>query len=196
MEDLATVQGQVLPDPKQPLRSTPPAKPLSVLIVGVDSMRSDMAVPRVAPNMEAFASKAIQFTHHRSGGNGTRPGLFPLSCDIPSTYYQAFYAAQQAPVRIETFQCDGCDVGVFPRDRNEMVGYSDRSAFRSVPNLPGKQGDREATQGWLGFLDHRETAKPFFGFVFYESAPGGCRPGYPGPEGTDLSAPGEIGRRG
>ncbi len=194
LNDLGAVQSAVLDYPKHPLTCTPPAAPLNVLIIGIDAMRSDSANPRVAPNIARFGERAVRFGRHWSAGNGTRPGLFSLFYGLPATYWGAFYAAQQPPVLIETFQKLGYKVGVFPSNPTDKLVGLDRTAFRSVPDLPKTQGDVEVTKGWLDFVAKRAPDEHFFGFLFYESSPGSCPPQYPRPV-DDPSLPGEADRR-
>lgn len=189
LDDLGEVQDAVLDYPKQPLVCTPPPAPLNVLIIGIDAMRSDSANPRVAPNIARFGEQAVRFDRHWSAGNGTRPGLFSLFYGLPATYWNAFYAAQQPPVLIETFQKFGYEVGVFPSNPTDKLVGLDRTAFRSVPDLPDTQGDVQVTQGWLDFVARRTPDEHFFGFLFYESSPGTCPPEYPRPE-DDPGLPG------
>jgi membrane-anchored protein YejM (alkaline phosphatase superfamily) len=192
--DLGGVQDAVLDYPKSPLSCAPPASPLNVLIIGIDAMRADSANPRVAPNIARFSEQAVRFGRHWSAGNGTRPGLFSLFYGIPATYWDAFYAAQQPPVLIETFQKHGYAVGVFPSNPTDKLVGLDRTAFRSVPDLPDTHGDENVTLGWLDFVGRRAPGERFFGFLFYESSPGTCPPHYPRPE-DDPSLPGEAERR-
>jgi membrane-anchored protein YejM (alkaline phosphatase superfamily) len=65
----------------------------------------------------------------------------------------------------------------------------DRTAFANVPNLrivtepasdPGWKRDRTLTNEWYEWLDGREQDRPFFGFLFYDSAmSGSVPPDYP-----------------
>jgi membrane-anchored protein YejM (alkaline phosphatase superfamily) len=192
--DLGEVQDAVLDYPKQPLRCSPPPAPLDVLVIAIDAMRADSANPRVAPNIARFGEQALRFGKHWSAGNGTRPGLFSLFYGLPPTYWNAFYAAQQPPVLIETFQKHGYRVGVFPSNPTDKLVGLDRTAFRSVPDLPDTHGDVNVTEGWLEFVAHRAPGERFFGFLFYESSPGTCPPDYPRPE-DDPGLPGETERR-
>jgi uncharacterized protein len=193
LSKLGDVQDAILDYPKKPLQCAPPPRPLNVLIIGIDAMRADSASPRVAPHIAAFGEQALRFTAHWSAGNGTRPGLFSLFYGLPATYWSAFYAAQQPPVLIETFQEHGYRVGVFPSNPTDKLVGLDRTAFRSVADLPDTSGDLEVTSGWLDFVAH-DTGQPFFGFLFYESSPGSCPAEYPRPP-DDVAAPGNAGPR-
>jgi membrane-anchored protein YejM (alkaline phosphatase superfamily) len=193
--EMADVQDALLDYPKQPLRCTPPPAPLNVLVIGLDAMRADMVTPRITPHITRFAADALPFESHWSGGNGTRPGLFSLFYGIPATYWFAFYSAQRPPVLIETFQAHGYRMGIFPGNPSDQLVGLDRTAFRSVPDLPNTAGDVAVTDGWLGWIAAHPREQPFFAFLFYESAPGGCVPGRPRVSDVPVDAPGDAGRK-
>jgi len=195
IEDLGAVQEGVLDYPKQALQCDPPERPLNVMLIGVDAMRADYVVDRVVPNIAEFAASSLRFESHWSGGNGTRPGLFSLFYAIPATYWGAFYAAQQAPVLIETFQRHGYAFGIFPSNPADRLVGLERTAFRTIPDLPSSAGDVAATDGWLRWFDQHDPDRPFFSFLFYESAPGACPEEYERVSEVDVSAPGDAGRR-
>jgi membrane-anchored protein YejM (alkaline phosphatase superfamily) len=195
VEHLAPLQARLLDYPKQELRCTPPAAPYNVLLIGIDSMRADMRVPRVAPAIARLASESLDFDEHWSGGNGTRPGLFSLFYGVPATYWESFYAAQRPPVLIQAFQRHGYAMAVFPSNPPDRLVGLDRTAFRTIEHLPETRGDAAVTQGWLAWLAQRDPFRPFFGFLFYESPPGNCGEGLPRPAGVDFAAGGEVARR-
>jgi len=175
---LATERQGVLHYPLAPLRCTPPASPPNILVIGLDAMRPDAVDPRIAPNVSRFAESAIRFTNHWSGGNGTRVGLFSLFYGLPPTYWRAFYSEQRSPVWIDEMQAAGYQLGIFPGNPPDKIVGLDRTAFRNVPDLVATRGDAETAQGWIRWLGARDPKRPFFGFLFFESAPGGCLPSY------------------
>jgi len=195
LSDLGEIQEGVLDYPKQALRCDPPEAPLNVLLIGLDAMRADYVDARVVPHIAEFARSSLRFDQHWSGGNGTRPGLFSFFYGIPATYWGAFYASQQAPVLIETFQANHYEFGIFPSNRADRLVGLERTAFRTIPNLPTTVGDVAATDGWLDWFEKRDKSKPFFSFLFYESAPGACPPSYERVSDVDVDTPGDAGRR-
>ena len=192
---LALESEGLLDYPKRPISLLLPERRLSVLLIGLDAMRADALNERVTPNLARAASRAIRFEQHWSGGNGTRPGLFSLFYGLPATYWHAFYAAQRPPVLIESFQRAGYDVRVFPSNPADRLVGLERTAFRSVPELPTTVGDEAVTTGFESFLASRDVDTPFFAFLFYESAPGGCGPERPRVSSTPTDAPGDAGLR-
>jgi len=156
----------------------PAARLPNILIIGLDAMRPDVVEPRIAPNIDRFAQRAIRFESHWSGGNGTRVGLFSLFYALPPTYWKAFYSEQRSPVLIDELQAAGYQLGIFPGNPPDKIVGLDRTAFRNVPDLVATPGDAEIAKAWIGWLGRRQPERPFFGFLFFESAPGGCHPEY------------------
>src|SRR4029450_1779022 len=165
--------------PLAPLRCEPRAPRLHVLLVVIDAMRADVLTAAVAPRLTEFARGAIQFDQHTSGGNSSRAGMFSLFYGIPATYWNALANPAQPPVMMDLFRQHNYQLGLFvsvPLD--DAVGL-DRTAFARVPDLRlrtssryrGWSGkDRGLTDEWYGWLDRRDPARPFFGFLYYNAA--------------------------
>lgn len=179
LHELGSERKGVLRYPLAALRCTAPETPSNILVIGLDAMRPDAATARIAPNIDRFAARAIRFENHWSGGNGTRVGLFSLFYAIPPTYWRAFYSEQRSPVLVDQLQAAGYQLGVFPGNPPDKIVGLDRTAFRNVPDLIATQGDAEIASGWIRWLGQRDPKRPFFGFLFFESAPGGCKAAYP-----------------
>lgn len=181
LNELASERKGVLRYPLAPLRCTPPGPLPNILVIGLDAMRPDAVDPRISPHIDRFARGAIRFENHWSGGNGTRVGLFSLFYALPPTYWRAFYSEQRSPVWIDEVQKAGYQLGVFPGNPPDKIVGLDRTAFRNVPDLVATRGDAEIASGWVRWLGARDPKRPFFGFLFFESAPGGCKQGYEQP---------------
>ena len=165
--------------PLVPLRCEPRGPRLNVLLVVIDAMRADALTPAVAPRLAGFARGAIQFDQHHSGGNSSRAGMFSLFYGLPATYWDAFANLARPPVVMDLFQLHGYQLGLFTSSPvYDGVGL-DRTALAGVPDLrlrtsssyPGSSGrDRTLTDEWYGWLDRRDPARPFFGFLYYNAA--------------------------
>jgi uncharacterized protein len=165
--------------PLAPLRCEPHAPRLNVLLVVIDAMRADALTVAVAPRLAEFARGATQFDQHYSGGNSSRAGMFSLFYGIPATYWDAFADLARPPVVMDLFREYGYQLGLFvsaPLD--EGVGL-DRTALAGVPDLRLRtssryrgwsEKDRGLTDEWYGWLDRRDPARPFFGFLYYNAA--------------------------
>ncbi|HKW95353.1 MAG TPA: DUF3413 domain-containing protein [Methylomirabilota bacterium] len=165
--------------PLAPLRCTPRAPLPSVLLVVIDGMRADALTPESAPRLSELATGATRFDHHYSGGNSSRAGMFSLFYGLPATYWTAFADVARPPVLMDLFRAYAYQFGVFasaPVYRN-VVGL-DRTALARVPNLrletsspyPESSGwDRSLTDEWLAWIERRDPARPFFGFLYYNA---------------------------
>ena len=166
--------------PLAPLQCRPPSSLLNVLLVVIDGMRADALRPDLAPRLSEFAPEAIRFDSHYSGGNASRPGMFSLFYGLPATYWDAFADIARPPVLMDLFRQHGYQLGLFASAPvNSWVVELDRTALARIPHLrletispyPGASGkDRTLTDEWYEWLDHRDAAYPFFGFLYYNAA--------------------------
>jgi uncharacterized protein len=166
--------------PLAPLRCNPRSPMPNVLLVVIDGMRADALTPVAAPRLSEFARDAIRFDGHYSGGNSSQTGMFSLFYGLPPTYFDAFYDFIRPPVLMDLFRQYHYQLGLFasaPVDR-ALVGL-DRTAFARVPNLRLQTGspdtgnaerDRRLTEEWYDWLEGRDPARPFFGFLYYNTA--------------------------
>lgn len=141
-----------------------------------ESLRFDMLTPEIMPGTWAFAQKATQFTNHYSGGNGTRQGLFALFYGLYGSYWHSFLAERRGPILIDLLMQDGYQMQMYTGARFTYPEF-DKTIFANVPSRllheagisPGWRADRKNVAKALDFLDHRDSAKPFFLFMFFES---------------------------
>ena len=164
--------------PRAPLRCEPPRPLPSVLLIVVDAMRADSLNPTSTPRMEAFARGALRFDRHYSGGNSSRAGMFSLFYSVPASYWDAFADDHRPPLLMDLFRQYGYQLGLFASSPvySWVVGL-DRTALARVPNLrqetkspyPLSAGrDRRLTEEWFQWLERRDPARPFFGFLYYD----------------------------
>jgi hypothetical protein len=176
MEDTA---GRLLDYPRHPLQCTT-ERPLNLLLIVVDSMRGSMLTPDYAPEMSHFAARrGITFRNHFSGGNSSRMGMFSLFYGLPPGYWSTFSALQRAPVLMDELQARGYQLGLYSSNTLYRPVVLDRTAFANVPDLrivtepatdPAWKRDRTLTGEWYAWLEQRDPERPFFGFLFYDSA--------------------------
>jgi membrane-anchored protein YejM (alkaline phosphatase superfamily) len=161
--------------PLYPLNCQPPPTPLNIIVILIDSWRSDALNAQVTPNLERFAQRAVRFTDHYSGGNATRIGVFSLFYAIPGTYWHRMLAERQGPVFITQLLEQRYGVHAF-RSAPLVSPEFDRTVFAQVGGLrmrsDGKDSaerDRDLTGDFLSFLDSRTDEQPFFALLFYDS---------------------------
>lgn len=164
--------------PRAPLRCDRPARLLNVLLIVVDAMRADLLAPRTAPNLSAFSEQAITFESHWSGGNSSRAGMFSLFYGLPANYWEAFAGAARPPLLMDAFHDHDYQLGLFASaDVTAAVGL-ERTLLARVPNprlrtLAQRSGSHErdlvVSEEWREWLDRRNPAQPFFGFLYYDA---------------------------
>jgi len=155
-------------------------EPMNLLIILVDAMRSDMLSPEISPNIFRYAEKSgARFTQHFSGGNSSKVGAFSFFYGLPPGYWNAFEALQQPPVLVDQLQKENYQLGIFSSHTMYRPVMLDRTAFAKVPNLrlsseplsdPPWKRDRTVVREWEQWLAERDPSRPFFGFLFFDSA--------------------------
>ena len=170
---LATSMG--LAYPRAALRCAASASPPNVLFVVIDSWRADALKPEVTPNLARLAEESQRFTNHVSGGNATRIGMFSLFYGLPGTYWHDMLGERRGAVFVQELMRQGYDVEVF-RSAPLFSPEFDRTIFVGVPDLRLRsdgarawQRDRDLTEDFVGWLDKRDSKRPFFALLFYDS---------------------------
>jgi membrane-anchored protein YejM (alkaline phosphatase superfamily) len=160
--------------PTEELKCGAPEK-LNILFILLDSTRADMLNPTVMPNAFALSKKSTVFDEHFSGSNSTRGGVFGLFYGLPPLYFDKFKETHTPPVLMDEVLQNHFEIeilGSAPLTKPEF----DQTIFGKIENLrkkskagPALKRDLEITDEWLHFTKNRDTRKPFFGFLFYDS---------------------------
>ena len=164
--------------PINPLRCAPRTPMPNVLLVVIDAMRADALAPEAAPRLSAFARDTVVFDRHYSGGNASRAGMFSLFYGVPATYWDAFADFARPPLVMDLFRQYGYQLGLFASSPVYRGVGLDRTVLARIPDVrletgspyPGSSGrDRTLTEQWFQWLDARDPARPFFGFLYYNA---------------------------
>lgn len=147
----------------------------NVLMIVLDSTRYDQLNADVMPHAHQLKEKSLNFQQHFSGSNSTRGGIFSLFYGLPPLYFEKFREAKRGPVLFDELIRQNYDFGIFSSAPLTMPEFN-QTVFQQIPNLRVKskaQGavdrDAEITQLAVDFLRHRDSKKPFFTFLFYDS---------------------------
>jgi len=147
----------------------------NIVIILIDALRPDSIDPELTPTLAAFRADGLRFSQQYSGGNSSRMGLFSMFYGLPSTYWQAFYDVQRAPVLMDEIKARQYDVGLFSAVGFGSPALIDRTAFAGWPDLAEKRDDlsgtdrnKVATADWLRWLGQQSGDRPIFGFVYYD----------------------------
>jgi membrane-anchored protein YejM (alkaline phosphatase superfamily) len=154
-------------------------QPLNVLLIMADALRWDMVNKIAMPFLSRYADEqGQQFLQHFSGGNSSRMGVFSAFYGLPPGYWSSFEAMQRSSVLIDQLQSQGYQLGLFSSATLYRPVTLDRTAFANVANLrmqtepaeaPAWQRDQIMLKDWEQWLAQRDQARPFFGFLFFDS---------------------------
>ena len=155
-------------------------KPMNLLLILADAMRSDMLQEKTSPFLWGMAHGQAQwFTRHFSGGNSSRMGVFSLFYGLPPGYLSSFESLQRSSVFVDELQRQNYALGLFTSYTMRRPVSLDRTAFANVPNLrihtePEEatpwQRDQTITSDWKNWLKQHNRQQPFFGFLFYDAS--------------------------
>lgn len=167
--------GQLL-YPLSPLQCAAPERPLNVLVVLIDALRPDRVTAAAMPTVHALAEQGLHFTNHYSGGNSSRMGIFSLFYGLPSTYWQTFYDTQRQPVLMEQMLGLDYEVSAFSSVGFGSPAQIDRTLFAAVDPAArqvgeaseGRDRNQAITEQWQTWFANRDTARPFFSFLYYD----------------------------
>lgn len=163
--------------PLNPIKFNKPAKPYNIIWLTSESLRADMLNEKVMPNTWQFAGNAARYTRNYSGGNGTRMGVFSMFMGMPGNYWFPFMQARRGAAIIDVLQQQNYQTSFYT---SALFSYPefDQTIFAQVPanqlhtiqkGQTGWENDRDNVSNLLSFIDNRDTAKPFFTFMFFES---------------------------
>ncbi|UJF19861.1 DUF3413 domain-containing protein [Vibrio sp. SS-MA-C1-2] len=147
----------------------------NLLIIMVDSLRSDAISSFITPNLNSFAAENINYTQHFSASNSNQAGVFSLFYGLPPTYMESSKADNLTPVLIQTlhkrnyqfglFSGDGFDDSVYPTaifNHKELV----QSSTEEKTEKPNTQqfNDTMAIDDWKSWLTQQKENK-WFGYI-------------------------------
>ena len=167
--------------PMHPMQCTRAKKPYNIVIIMLDAWRFDMLNPKTSPNIYKFSTQAQVFNPHLSGGNCTGPGVFSLFYSIPYTYWTSVMQQKKSPVLINELLKQNYDIKIL---RSASLHYPafDKTIFQKLKNLrintPGQysyQRDQRITEDFKAFLNNRQSNRPCFSFVFYDTSHSYCQ---------------------
>lgn len=162
--------------PKQPLVSDSTAATPNIVLIALDSWNYRAFTPEVAPNIDAFAKRNLQFENHLSSSNGTKGSIFGLFYGISSFYWNDFDVSGVTPVLVDELQKSGYEFRTFPSATLNSPNFA-KLLFYKVdgiePTTEGKMAcdrDENLTRHFVDYLDKRDEASnsPFFAFLFYD----------------------------
>lgn len=140
-----------------------------------ESLRWDMLTPDIMPNLYALSKRSWNLSHHYSGGNGTRQGMFSLFYGLYGSYWDAFLRANQGPVLMDVMNKYHYDKFIYTSASFTYPEF-DETIFARVPKKllhedhqsEPWQCDIRNTTSLINNIKHHDNTNPFFGFIFFE----------------------------
>ncbi|MGE3920567.1 MAG: DUF3413 domain-containing protein [Gammaproteobacteria bacterium] len=167
--------------PLKPLVCNTPKKQLNLVIIAIDSWRFDSITPSIMPNLFNFSKNSEHYLQHFSGGNGTRAGIFSLFYGLPATYWDSALNTHKDPVLIDTLLNEQYKTKILASAELTLPEFN-KTVFLKIHSLatksPGKNPlvrDQYITKSAISFIkSNKNKNKPFFTFLFYDSAHSFC----------------------
>ena len=172
-----------LPDPRlselayplAPLRCQSNQRP-NILMVVLESLRSDALDPRTMPNTWSLAARSQVFDHHYSTGNATRFGLFGLLYGLPGGYWQPMLAEQRGSLLFHVLQQQGYAIHIhgsaplYSPEFDRTAFAAVRSQLQTAPSaLPVAERDRHVVETLRAQIKASSRDSPWFGFAFLDA---------------------------
>lgn len=149
---------------------------LNVVIIAIDSLRSDVVEPKIMPNLTRISEKGISFQDHYSAGNATRSGIFGLFYGLPPFYWKDALSSGISPVLMNGFIESGYSIGVFSTATLKRPEFYSTVFSGINPLRMGSKGsgnvierDLESVDDFEKWLSARDKDKKFMGFIFLDS---------------------------
>jgi hypothetical protein len=151
---------------------------LNIIFILIDCLRFDMIEKDIMPEVYAFSKKdhILNFKNHLSGGNGTREGIFTLFYGLSGTYWNAIEDENISPLFMDVLIKKNYQMGIFGSATLKAPPFHN-TVFSDIKNLrissDGKtawERDIDITKDFIEWIETKKTDKPFFSFLFYDSA--------------------------
>lgn len=177
-EDLETFgsEDQNLNYPKHKLEISKSGQ-TNIILILIDAWYYKALDSTVMPNISRFATQCDNFTHHYSGSNGTRTGVFSLFYSIPGLYWDDVLASKRGSILVDALLENSYQVKTFASATLTNPPF-DRTIFSRIPDLQtDTKGDKpylrdiQLTDNWITFsnTNNNEDARPFFAMLFYDA---------------------------
>ncbi|MFA6816164.1 MAG: sulfatase-like hydrolase/transferase, partial [Lentisphaeria bacterium] len=174
--DISTNDIENLHYPITSIIRDPQREKYNILWLTAETFRADALTPEVMPNAWKFAQEGIRFTHHYSGGNGTRVGIFSMFYSLYGSYWHEFLKRNCGCLFIDWliedhYQIECITSAKFSYPEFDQTVFARVAATDMISDSEGRtwQRDRRNTKRMTDFLNKTESDKPFFAFFFFES---------------------------
>ncbi|WP_305814131.1 DUF3413 domain-containing protein [Photobacterium leiognathi] len=143
----------------------------NLMIIMVDSLRSDMITQTVMPNLSTFADQNLDFTDNYSSSNNDSTGVFGLLYGLPSGYANSIRAEKKSPILLNTLQNRGYRFGLFSGENFELPIYREaifantKLATTDSEHPVQVPSDAHAIKDWQHWFNQQKQGQPWFSFL-------------------------------
>ncbi|PKO87263.1 MAG: hypothetical protein CVU18_11380 [Betaproteobacteria bacterium HGW-Betaproteobacteria-12] len=156
--------------------ATGTVKKMNVIMLVGESFRWDLLSPEVTPNLWRFSQRGMRYTQHYSGGNRTRMGLFSMFYGLYAPYWYSFQRQRVAPALMNFMRQQNYQIAAhtsqsfnYPELRDTVFAGVPESELQELQQGEPWRRDTQNVSDLIGKIDRRDTQRPFFGFMFFES---------------------------
>lgn len=172
-----TVDGSRLNYPLATLQYEKISSPSNIIILVAESLRWDRMTPEMMPNTWELGKKGQIFKRHYSSGNGTREGMFGIFYGLYGAYWNSFLNANKSPILVDRLQDLGYQLDIrtsakfsYPEFNKTLFSKVSLDKLHEEPDTKKPwERDRDNISGMINDIRHRDSSKPYFGFMFFES---------------------------
>jgi len=111
--------------PLEPLQFSDSGKKYNLLVIMIDSLRSDMLNQDVMPHLTQFAQENLNYQHHYSTSNDNIGGLFGFFYGLPPTYINNFRIDGKKPQLLSTLKQRGYRFNLLSSDNFDTRFYAE-----------------------------------------------------------------------
>lgn len=148
----------------------------NIILILIDSWYYKSFDSIAMPHIFKFSQECEVYTHHYSGSNGTRTGVFSLFYSIPGIYWDDVLASQTGSILVDGLMRNKFQIQTFT-SASLISPPFDRTIFRKVKDLKlntiGDQAhdrDKQITNDWISHVNSaKDNTQPLFGFLFYDA---------------------------
>ncbi|WP_318459050.1 DUF3413 domain-containing protein [Photobacterium leiognathi] len=143
----------------------------NLMIIMVDSLRSDMITQTVMPNLSTFADQNLDFTDNYSSSNNDSTSVFGLLYGLPSGYANSIRAEKKSPILLNTLQNRGYRFGLFSGENFELPIYREaifantKLATTDSEHPDQVPSDAHAIKDWQHWFNQQKQGQPWFSFL-------------------------------
>ncbi|MGF1757409.1 DUF3413 domain-containing protein [Photobacterium sagamiensis] len=147
----------------------------NLLIVMIDSLRSDMVNEETMPYLTAFANQNLNYKNHYSASNDNMTGIFGLFYGLPGGYINSVRSAGSTPILLNTLKERDYDFGLFSGNQFKAPIYyqaifDTKQAEEKLPATQNQQPDDQlAIADWKTWLGDQNNEKPWFSYLELKS---------------------------